>query len=290
MPPLVQNTLRSLTIGACLLIAAADLPAQPSLLVYDFTLELEPAANVERVRSLGFAGLVTRVKHPTDLVKLAGYARYIATLDDFRLIPFVVYDFSSPSSPDIWRQALPILAGADAPLWVIVRQAPSTLAVRQLLQRMARESQTFGVRTVIYPHWNTDIETAAEAAALIEQIGHPNLMNSLHTYHEIRGGNQDDMQAVAAEHARRAVLVGIAGADEDAYVGPPGPSVNWDDAIKPLDEGDYSLLPFLQALQDAGYDGPVILQTFGISDNPGHLRRSLHSYAEYTEALVPADD
>jgi hypothetical protein len=95
------------------------------------------------------------------------------------------------------------------------------------------------------------------------------------------------LQTVVSEHAGVSALVTIAGADENAYYGPPNPLVNWSDAIKPLDKGAFSLLPFLQALHDSGYDGPVILHTFGITSQSGHLQRSLKKYAEYLKQVTP---
>lgn len=271
---------------ALVLALAAHVGAQPALFVYDFALDASPAENVVTVDALGYSGLVTRVRDPADVDKLADYALHVATLDDFALLAYVVYDFSDPDSPDVWRDALPILAFTGAPLWVVVRKAPSDAAVRDLLADMARESEAFGIRAVIYPHWDTSIETAAEAAAHIDAVGHPNLKNSLHTYHEIRGGNQYDLRDVVYDHADQIELVGIAGADEDAYAGPPTLFVTWDDVIKPLDEGDFDLLPFLQALHDVRYDGPVILQTFDITEPPDHLERSLRKYAQYDAHVV----
>jgi sugar phosphate isomerase/epimerase len=289
---LLQKVLRLLAIPLLLLpvpllVGAADPPTQPSLLVYDFNHHLGPSGNVDYVKSLGFSGLVTSVKTPPDLIKLRRYVRYSATVEGFQLLAFVNYDFSDTASSKVWRDALPLLAKAGAPLWVILNNAPSPLAVRQLLTRMAVESEPFGVRTVIYPHWVTDIETAAEASVLIADIAHPNLGSSLHTCHEIRSGNQYSLASVVAAHAAQAELVAIAGADENAYFGPPVPGITWADAIKPLAEGDFSLLPFLQALHDSGYDGPVVLQTFGIVDDPGHLQESLLEYAAYTSQIAP---
>ncbi|MCB9898123.1 MAG: sugar phosphate isomerase/epimerase [Planctomycetes bacterium] len=291
MERLLGTLRRTLAIALLVLLGASTLHAGLPLLVYDFTLDLTPAENVDHVRSLGFSGLVTRVKDQADVTKLREYAAHVATLDDFELLAYVVYDFGKTAlSEKLWHAALPVLASAEAPLWIVVKKAPSTPALRELLGRMAREAQDVGVRTVIYPHWNTSIETAAEASALIAEIGQPNLANSIHTCHEIRGGHQYEMETVVAEHADETALVAIAGADENAYAGPPGLLVTWDDVIKPLDEGDYSLLPFLQALHDAGYDGPVILQTFGITDDPGHLERSLRRYAEYLRQIESPGD
>lgn len=255
-------------------------------MVYDFELSADPVSNADYVQSLGFSGIVTRCNNPADVAKLQTYASHIGTLTNFQLLAYVSYDFDNPNSRQVWRDALPTLATTGAPLWVIVKNAPSTLAVDDLLLTMARRSQQAGVPTVVYPHWNTDIENAAEAAACIARVGHPNLTNSLHSCHEIRSGNQDTMSAVVAAHANRSSLVTIAGADEDAYAGPPpAGSQPWDDAIKPLDRGRYSLLPFLQALHSSNYNGPVILHTFGITNDPGHLERSLRAYGKYRANL-----
>jgi len=291
----IEHATRSVAIALSLLAGADALHAQAPrgtapetpLLVYDFNLGMEPADNVDHVKSLGFQGIVTKLKDPPDLLKLDAYVAHIETMDDFQLIPYVSYSFNNPAAPDIWRAALPVLAGIGAPLWVVVKQSPSDAAVRDLLGLMAREAEAHGIRAVIYPHYDTDIETALEASILIHEVGHHNLRNSLHTCHEIRGGHKDRLAGVVTEHVDETALVAIAGADHDAYVGPSNPFIGWDDVIKPLDEGDVSLYPFLQALHEAGYQGPVVLQTFGINNNPGHLQRSIRKYAAYTEQLAP---
>lgn len=277
---------RAVAVSVVALLGASALHAQPTLMAYDFTLDDTTPANIDHVKALGYRGLATRVAVPADLPELTAYTAHAASIGDFQMLAFVVYDFDTAAMSDaLWRDALPILASAGAPLWMIIRNVPTAAAVRDLLEEMAITSQAAGVLTVIYPHWNTNIETAAEASALIADVGHPNLRNSIHTCHEIRGGNQYTLDAVVAAHADESALVTIAGADEDAYSGPPGPGVTWDDAIKPLDQGDFSQLPFLQALADADYDGPMILQTFGITGDPDHLQDSITQYAEYL-ALV----
>jgi sugar phosphate isomerase/epimerase len=269
-------------LGLCLLISPGLIQAGGSLMVYDFELGPNPVPNVDYVKSLGFEGIVTRCSFPSDLPKLDQYSNHVATLTGFQLLAYVEYDFNTPGNSQVWSSALPVLASRGAPLWVIVRNAPSTTALREILLRMAQRSQLVGVRTVLYPHWNTDIENAAEASALIAQIGHPNISNSLHTCHEIRAGNQGNLGAVATTHAAATALVTIAGADQGAYWGPPtGQPIPWGDAIKPLDRGDFSLTPFLRALVNSNYNGPVILHTFGITNDPGHLARSLDAYAKY---------
>ena len=287
MLKLIKSVLPLFAIPVLLLIGAAGPTAKPSLLVYEFNLNLGPVGNVNHVESLGFDGIVTRVASPADLVTLNDYARHVNTIGGFDLLAFVSYDFNNPASPRVWPDALPILAKVNAPLWVIVRNAPSDAALRKLLTRMAKKSSAVGVQTVIYPHWNTAIESAAEASDWIREIGHPNLKNSLQTCHEIRSGNQYTLDKVVSEHAKASALVTIAGAEANAYAGPYTSLVDWSDAIMPLDAGAFSLLPFLQELHDVGYDGPVILHTYGITGDPGHLRRSLNKYTEYLGQVTP---
>jgi len=287
MLKLTKSVLLLIAIPVLLLVGTAEPRVKPSLLVYDFNLNLGPVGNVDHVHSLGFNGIVTRVGVPADLPKLTAYVQHVQTIAGFGLLAFVPYDFTDPASQQVWRDALPILAKAKAPLWVIVRHAPSDVAVRRLLAEMAKESEAVGIETVIYPHWDTAIESAADASVLIRKIGHPNLKSSLHTCHEIRSGNQDTLDTVVSKHSAASALVTIAGADVNAYAGPVNPLVDWSDAIMPLDEDAFSLLPFLQELHDSGYDGPVILHTFGITGNPGHLRRSLRKYSEYNRKITP---
>ncbi|MEM7515784.1 MAG: TIM barrel protein [Planctomycetota bacterium] len=287
MSKLTQRLFPLIALPILLLLGAAEPKRQPSLLVYDFNLDMGPQANIDRVDAIGFDGIVTRVGSLRDVQKLEKYAAHAGALEDFDLLAFVPYDFADPDSPEVWRRALPVLADVGAPLWVIVRRAPSESAIRELLVEMAEASEDAGIETVLYPHWNTDIESAAEATDWIRRIGHPNLKNSLHTCHEIRSGNQNALPAVVEEHAELSALVTIAGADVHAYAGPPISGVTWSDAIKPLDRDAFSLQPFLQELRDSGYDGPVILHTFGITGAPGHLQRSLRRYDEYWGQIAP---
>ncbi len=253
------------------------------LLVYDFDLGPVPASNVDHVRNLGFDGLVTRCGVASDIPKLSSYASHVASLRGFQMLAYVNYDFTNPDSPTVWRDALPILATLDAPLWVIIKNAPSTADVDDLLLRMARESALYGIPLVIYPHWNTNIESAAEAAIRIAQVGHSNIYNSLHTCHEIRSGNQYSLTTVVGSHVQNTRLVTIAGADSNAYAG--APPHTWDDAIRPLDRGGFDLTPFLRALKNAHYDGPVILHTWGLANDQGHLGRSILEYERYRSQL-----
>lgn len=265
-------------------------PAPPrdvtSLLVYDFELGLPPAEAVDHLRSLGFDGVVTTCRRPADLDRLEAYARAASGHPGFQVLAYVHYDFHDAASAGVWRDALPTLAALRAPLWVIVANAPSVAATDALLLSMARSSRLHGVRTLVYPHWDTSIESAADAAAHIARVGHPNLGGSFHTCHEIRAGHQDRLGAELLAHLGDVGLVTIAGADRDAYAGPPLPGgPPWSDAIQPLDRSEFDLVPFLAVLNASGYRGPVVLHTYGITGEPGHRRRSRELYARIRASL-----
>ncbi len=281
-----RSTLGRIVGGLALVVGLINPVASQKLgplLVYDFDLGPSPVSNVDRVRSLGFDGLVTRCNFASDIPKLTSYASHVSTIDDFQMLAYVNYDFNHPDSPQVWRDALPILAALDAPLWVIVKNAPTMADVDALLLDMAQTSALYGVPMVLYPHWNTNIENADEAAVRIAQVGHSNISNSLHSCHEIRSGNQYSLDSVVASHGQTTSLVTIAGADTNAYAGLP-PHL-WDDAIRPLDLGGFDLTTFLRALKLDGYAGPIILHTWGLADESGHLPRSLARYLEYRRHL-----
>ena len=154
MLKLTLSVLPSIAIPILLQFGPADPSTvayrhDPSLLVYDFNLQLGPVGNVDYAKSLGFEGLVTSVQVPADLTKLSQYAGYVQTIPGFDLLAFVNYDFTNPATSQVWRDALPILASVEAPLWVILKGAPSTSAMTQLLAQMPTESQAAGVQTVI---------------------------------------------------------------------------------------------------------------------------------------------
>lgn len=277
------QALRNAAVAAGLWLAPVPAQSFTPLWVYDFDLGPIPEDNVDRVRALGFEGLVTRCSVTADVAKLERYARYVDPLDDFGMMAYVNYDFNNPDSPTVWRAILPWLARLEAPLWVIVKNAGNSAQVDTLLLDMARSSASYGVPVVLYPHWDTDIEDAQQAAERIATIGHANLHTSLHSCHEIRAGNQDDLPAVVSKHVHATRLVTIAGADSNAYSGPP--PAPWDDAIRPLDRGAFDLTPFLRALETGGYDGPIVLHTWGLANDPNHLERSLRRYAQYRRRL-----
>jgi len=84
------------------------------------------------------------------------------------------------------------------------------------------------------------------------------------------------MDKIFDDYIRDVSLVSISGTDDVINFNPK--KGDWSDAIRPLDEGDKYVTPFLMLLKQHNYQGPILLHTFGIRDNPKHLQRSLKHF------------
>lgn len=149
----------------------------------------------------------------------------------------------------------------------------------KLLHKAADRCQRKGVQLVLYPHLGCVFETADEAVAMrdsLVRLGHPEVKTSIHLCHELKAGHRDTLTKIVKRVAPFLALASVSGADTDTY-GKGGDY--WGTAIMPLDRGTYDPRPFLKALSDAGYAGPMELHTYNLK-NPGdtgydqHLERS----------------
>ena len=151
------------------------------------------------------------------------------------------------------------LRKSDAKLWVILRvkggQKVERKQVVNFLRSAAQRAKAAGVELVIYPHWSGNnplnvclIETAEEALAYVEEIGSDNLFISLHLCHEIKAGNGERLNEVAAKIKPWLRLPSINGADIDAVNEVAG----WKRGIQPLTMGDYDSSKLLKALKSVG--------------------------------------
>ena len=142
---------------------------------------------------------------------------------------------------------------------------------------------------VIYPHGpggnsrnHILIQTAEEAIPYVEETGSDNLFISLHLCHEIRGGNGDRLDEVAAKIKPWIRLPSINGADIDVVNERKG----WTRGIQPLNMGDYDSSKLLKALKSVDYEGPVILHTFGLQKAAAdHHETSFKRFQEMVEEL-----
>lgn len=253
--------------------------------VYDFTLEKMPVKNrVQFLDSVGYSGLTFPVNTPKDLEKLKEYQKMVQSQTNSRLkIPAVFFSFNpeTKKATENWKKLADQLAGTKTDIWVIVGKGKTETFEREEVLQFFKDIADYCVplklKVVIYPHYNTYIESAKETIPYIKEAKRKNLFSSFHLCHELRAGNGARMNEAIAEVAPYIRLASISGADtEMKYDGAPG---YWDDAIKPLYKGDYDTSLFLKYLVQNGYKGPIALHTFGLKEPINeHFSKSLETW------------
>jgi len=244
--------------------------AEPEQLPYplgcfDFDFKRLAAAEGEQIRLLrgmGYNGMTMPLGNSTQLALFDKYAAVLQP-NDFRFYAGYVGPTFTADNTALHAhlaQVLSRLKTVDGKLWLIVQNtALARSGVVAAIRAIADQSKAAGVELVLYPHDNTYIESAEEALVFIEELNHDNIFVSLHLCHEIRAGNGGRLDAVAMAIQPYLRLPSISGANI-AY---NDNSANWSDSIQPLGQGDYDASKLVRALEGVGYDGPVILHTFG---------------------------
>ncbi len=259
---------------------------------FDFArLGEDGASQISALKSIGYGGLVLQLTTEKQLAILEHYQAAIEN-DPFEVYAgYVVVYFGL----DIATQnahldnVIRALKKSNGKLWVILRvrnQEVERAQVIDFLRSAAERTKAAGVELVIYPHWNggktnniSIIESAEEAIPYVEEVQNGNVFISLHLSHEIMAGNGHRLNEVAAKIKPWLRLPSINGADVDAVNEVSG----WDRGIQPLTKGDYDSSQLLVALKSVGYEGPVILHTWGLQDEAADHHHT--SYKRFYEIL-----
>ncbi len=294
--PLIALTLFAFAISP--LWADDSSQADLTLGVFNFDfprLGADEASQIKAVESIGYSGLVMNIGSKKNLGLLKRYQEVIEDVPFKAYAGFLVVDLAGNLAAQNAHidNAIPILKKSDAKLWVIVLAKDGKKVKREqivtFLRSAAERCRVAGVELVIYPHGpggnprnDILIQTAEEAIPYVEEIGSDNLFISLHLCHEIRGGNGDRLDEVAARVEPWLRLPSISGADIDAVNEREG----WERGIQPLVMGDYDSSQLLKALKSVDYKGPVILHTFGLQKAAAdHHQTSFKKYQEMVEEL-----
>ncbi|CAM4023356.1 sugar phosphate isomerase/epimerase [Corallococcus exiguus] len=261
-------------------------PPEAPLGAFNFTLESRPvAAQVELLDSLGYSG-VTLFWPGREAFD--SYARQPAVEAGRVRLPAVLFGLPFDTAWD--REELNGILAALAPrrtaLWLILIGPPGAkTAMVASVRDVVDLATAHGVDVVLYPHDGEAIENVEESLALMAAVDRPRLKTSLHLCHELRAGNRDRLAEIITTAAPQLALVSIHGAAREFD---PNAST-WSDVIQPLDRGSLDVgTKYLLPLRRAGYDGPVMLHTFGIEDPPEeHLRRSMLKWRELSRLAGP---
>jgi len=253
--------------------SSSESPLRNSFGTLNFTFESRPARDqIELVDRFGYEGIAMfwpGVDEFHDFVDLepvvSGRVRILAVLLELHV--------DSPPDSAAVDAILDALAPTGTDLWIIVSGSAGSEAIAAVVRDLVDRAGERSVRVVLYPHEGFPVATAEQALALRDLVGRDALKISIHLCHELKAGNVDRLGDVIDAVAPHLVLATINGADREDTPG-------WSTTIQPLDRGDLDVAHvYLEPLVRAGYDGPVVLHTFGLVDPPEeHLARSMRAW------------
>lgn len=242
-----------------------------------------PAKEAAYARDAGYDGLALQ---GLDLAEFRQFAALPEVASgSFRIVSALWWASVRDPVDSAWID--PILVEAarmGTAIWMVSegpdKSSGSLAKAKSMYATAARLCKRRNVPLVIYPHQGCVVETAEEALAMrdtLARLGYPETRISIHLGHEIRLGNQSRLAAVVRKVAPWLALASVNGADSGAS--------DWVRGIQPLDQGNFDPVPYLKALEEAGYAGPVVLHTYGLK-NPfqsgydNHLERSLKCWRQ----------
>lgn len=288
--PLIALTVFALA-SSCFSAGQTDYPL--SSFDFDFArLGEDEASRVKAVQSIGYSGLVQSVDSPKHLEKLKRYQEAIGD-GPFRVTAGL---FTVNFSRDLAAlnahldKVIQALKKSNAPLWLIPRDRKNVMKREQIVEFVrsaAEKTKAAGIELVLYPHYGDMMETVEEMIPFLKEVQNGNVYISLHLCHELRAGNGDRLDEIAAKIKPWLRLPSINGAEEDV-VNDDHEAEGWKRAIQPLTRGDYDSSKLLKALKSVGFKGPVVLHTFGLQAAAAdHHHASFKKYQAMVAALEP---
>ncbi len=258
-------------------------PLDDSLYVFDFIRgkEMSVEQKARQWSEMGFKGVVLPLRKAHDLPAMKAYLATNEVKSGKFTIPVVslIMRMSAEGSwNDVWKQSLVLTPTSD--LWPIIlnNRSLTKKQVVSLLKEMCIEAAKVGTDVVIYPHDGTFIESVEEALPYIKKVNMPNLYLTMHLSHELRAGNGDRLLEVAIKAAPYLKHASISGANKNIDL---RAGKDWSGVIKPLDEGDFPLEKFIDALEKINFNSKMFLHTYGIKQPINqHLSRSYNKWQD----------
>ena len=256
-----------------------------TLYAYNFMMtEYKPEEQQEILKRSDYSGVVLVVNSEDDLPALddhinaplvrQGSFQILAVLSSIE----ITVDSIKPGLAFLGK-LFSRLKKTETIFWPIITKATTDKRVSEALSQIATLAANYGVQVVLYPHDKTYMETASHALKLIKMTGRKDITLSFHLCHELRAGNGPNIGIAIQDVAPYIALASINGADNEMQA---DSIEGWDDAIKPLYSGSYDTQKFLDELIKFGYEGPIVLHTWGIKEKPfeTYLLRSSRLYSQ----------
>jgi sugar phosphate isomerase/epimerase len=230
-----------------------------------------PEQQAECLEELGYAGI--GYTGTTDLEERAR-AMSARGLKIYSLYLHCFPAQEDPYPPHL-EQTVRMLAGTQTMLWLTVQGETRDEDAVRVIRHIADRAQEHQVNIALYPHFGFYVATARDAARLVKKVDRANVGVSINLCHELRAGNETELEDILREVAPHLFLVSVNGAEK---------SGGWDQLIQTLDQGAFDVSGFLGQLKQAGYRGPIGLQCYNIKGDPReNLAASMRAWKRLTK-------
>jgi sugar phosphate isomerase/epimerase len=240
---------------------------------------------VEMLKELGYDGIGIGYNGVKELSEM------LEELDKNGLRLFAIYlgvniDPDQQKYDPTLKDAIEILKGHNAILWIFVtskKHKPSSPEgddrAEQIIGEIADMAAESGVRVALYPHHRFWLERVEDAVRIAQKVNRKNVGVTFNLCHWLRVDDEKNMKSLIESVMPHLFVVTINGADSGGK--------DWSQLIQTLDRGSFNMAKFLEALESAGYTGPIGLQHYGIKgDAHENLKRSMNGWRKLAKALM----
>ena len=255
-----------------------------SFYIYNFggLQDKSPQEQISILKKSGYDGINLRMAKEKNVSQLLEFIEIADNTPNFKIFSvFVRYNFNdSEEDKKRWKAVVDIIENKGIDLWVIfgkVRPNVTDSVVEGILKNIVLYSASKKVSVLLYPHSHCYFYSAEQSLPMVKKINHPNLKIIVHTCHELKAKNGGRLYAVVNNVKEYLGAVTISGAT--AELDTTTKITMNDSTILPLEDSVYDFGPFLKALKEINYKGPVGYINFGFDKKPEqYLIKSLEEW------------
>lgn len=291
-----NNKIRKIKLLTLSLIIVVSCFAQPKshkwpLYVYNFggLRELPIPEQINLVKKSGYSGMAVGASDFEELKGLDEYMKCAKQTKNFEINTVMfLYIFDNKEKDAVWGKVIDRLSGTKTAMWIFIgakRQNIAPERIEALLRKVVDYAKMKKVQVTLYPHSNTEVETAEEALVLVKKINSPNFKLAVHSCHEIRAGNGNRIENVIENVKGYIGHVTIAGSDTITDF-TDGMTIE-NSTIKPLYEGKYDLTRILKKLKTINYRGEIGFINHQIKECPEvYFPKSKEKYDSWLNEII----
>ncbi len=241
-------------------------------------------AQVDMLKELGYAGIGYWERNPAQ--GAAGLNEMISELDKSNLKIFGAYfTIKLEDQPEkfmpLIEDSIKALANRKSTIWLAMTSDSNQKSgidgdekAVAIITRIADIAYKNGVAVALYPHENFWLEKVEDAVRLSEKSNRRNVGIVFNLYHWLKTDKPANLQTVLTKASPYLFIVTVNGTSEAG-------------SIETLNKGTYDIYPFLKALKQTGFKGPIGLQGYGIGgDVRENLRLSMQAWRMFSHRLA----